>query len=156
MYHYTECGLDNVWLENGYHTENTAYGPATAVEDVDGLHKALAMSLTAKAVKITGKELRFLRLVLGMSQAGLGKCFGSTEQSVSLWERHGKVPKYADSLTRLLVIDKLSGACKATHILERINTVERICNQRIVAKESRKKWSSETAMANDERFALAA
>ncbi|MBS0339824.1 MAG: transcriptional regulator [Proteobacteria bacterium] len=148
--------MDNVWLENGYHTKETAYGPATSIEDVDGLHQAIAVTLTEKPGKVTGKELRFLRLILGMSQAGLGKCMGATEQSVSLWERHGKVPKYADSITRLLVLDKVTGEGRATHIIDRINTVERLCNQRIVVRESRKKWRSELTAASDERFALAA
>lgn len=31
MYHYTQCGLDNVWLENGYKVKKTAYGQAVAV-----------------------------------------------------------------------------------------------------------------------------
>ena len=42
MLHYTQCGLDNVWLENGYDTQTTAYGKAVAVHDVDGLHALLA------------------------------------------------------------------------------------------------------------------
>lgn len=158
MYHYTECGLDNVWLENGYVSKKTAYGKATSVDDAIGLHKVLAMELTHKKGKITGKELRFMRTVLGMSQDGLGKCMGATEQSISLWERTGKVPQYADSLVRLLVSEKLNGNSKVTDIIERINTVERICNQRIVAREKKHKWTSSTMdnIDNDERFALAA
>lgn len=158
MYHYTECGLDNVWLENGFVTKKTAYGKATAIDDAIGLHKVLAMELTQKKGKITGKELRFMRTVLGMSQEGLGKCVGASEQSVSLWERTGKVPQYADSILRLMVSERLNGNSKVSDVIERINTVERICNQRIVARERRHKWTSSTsdAMENDERFALAA
>ncbi len=157
MHHYTECGLENVWLENGYVTKSTAYGKATAVDDAVGLHQVLAMELTEKKGKITGKELRFMRTVLGMSQEGLSKCVGATEQSVSLWERTGKVPKSADSILRLLVSEKLNGNSKITDIIERINTVERICNQRIIAREKRHKWTSSIvdAAGNDERFALA-
>ena len=65
-----------------------------------------------------------MRTVLGMSQEGLGKCVGATEQSVSLWERTGKVPQYADSILRLLVSEKLNGNSKVTDVIERINTVE--------------------------------
>jgi DNA-binding transcriptional regulator YiaG len=158
MYHYTECGLTNVWLENGYIIKTTAYGKATAIDDAVGLHKVLAMELTEKKGKITGKELRFMRTVLGMSQEGLGKCVGATEQSVSLWERTGKVPQSADSILRLLVSEKLNGNSKVTDVIERINTVERICNQRIVAREKRHRWTSSIVenVENDERFALAA
>ncbi len=158
MYHYTECGLDNVWLENGYTVKKTAYGEATSVDDANGLHQVLSIELTQKKGRVTGKELRFMRTALGMSQEGLGKCIGATEQSVSLWERTGKVPQYADSILRLLVSEKLNGNSKVTEVIERINTVERICNQRIVAREKKHKWTSTTVdkIENDERVALAA
>lgn len=158
MYHYTECGLDNVWLENGYVTKMTAYGKATSVDDAIGLHKVLAMELTQKKGRVTGKELRFMRTVLSMSQEGLSKCVGATEQSVSLWERTGKVPQYADSILRLLVSEQLNGNSKVSDIIERINTAERICNQQIVAREKKHKWTSLTMSKaeSDEKFALAA
>lgn len=140
MHHYTQCGLDNVWLENGFTVISTPYGKGLAIEDAIGLHQVLALDLTKKKGSITGKELKFLRIVIDLSQEGLGRLLGATEQSVSLWERTGKVPKNSDSLTRMLVSEKLNGNCKVTEIIERINTVERICNQRIVARETKHKW----------------
>ena len=98
-----------------------------------------------------------MRTVLGMSQEGLGKCVGASEQSVSLWERTGKVPRYTDSILRMLVSEKLNGNSKVSEVIDRINTVERICNQRIVARERGHKWTSKLEIATgDERFALAA
>jgi len=79
-----------------------------------------------------------------------------SEQSVSLWERSGKVPQTADSVTRMLVSEKLDGNCKVSDVIERINTVERMVKQRIVARETRRKWTSKLASSKDERFALAA
>ncbi|GAB3487635.1 hypothetical protein GCM10027399_01620 [Curvibacter fontanus] len=96
MYHYTQCGLDNVWLENGYKGKKTAYGQAVAVEDADGLHQAL--ELVAKQGRLNGKELKFLHVAMGLSQGRLGKLLGATEQSVSLCERTGKVPQAAEKL----------------------------------------------------------
>lgn len=156
MYHYTQCGLDNVWLENGYKIKSTPYGKGVSIEDAEGLHKVLALGLTKKKGRITGKELKFLRVAMGLSQEGLGQMLGVGEQSVSLWERTGKVPQTADSVTRMLVSEKLNGNYKITDVIERINTVERIINQRIVARETRHKWSSKLEEHNDERFALAA
>ncbi len=155
MYHYTQCGLDNVWLENGYTVKKTAYGQAVAVDDADGLHQTLALELVAKPGRLSGKELKFLRIALGLSQGGLGKLLGATEQSVSLWERTGKVPQAADGLTRLLAAEKLNGNCKVSEVTERISTVERLLNQRIVARETRHKWSSRRQAA-DEAASLAA
>jgi len=36
MYHYTDAGLKNVWLTNGYQQQNTPYGRVVAVQDVEG------------------------------------------------------------------------------------------------------------------------
>jgi DNA-binding transcriptional regulator YiaG len=157
MYHYTQCGLDNVWLENGFTVKNTPYGKGISIEDAVGLHQVLALDLTKKKGSITGKELRFLRVAIGLSQEGLGRLLGATEQSVSLWERTGKVPKNSDSLTRMLVSEKLNGNCKVTEVIERINTVERMCNQRIVARETKHKWRAKhEAAESNEGLALTA
>lgn len=156
MYHYTQCGLDNVWLENGYAVKKTAYGKAVAIEDADGLHKVLALELIAKQGHLSGKELKFLRVAMDLSQSGLGKLLGATEQSVSLWERTGKVPQAADGLTRMLAAEKLNGNCKVSEVVERISTVERLLNQRIVARESRRKWISKTEAEKDSHPAVAA
>jgi DNA-binding transcriptional regulator YiaG len=156
MYHYTECGLDNVWLENGYTERMTPYGKGVSIEDADGLHSVLVSALLEKKGRVTGKELRFLRVELGLSQDNLGRCLGATDQSVSLWERTGKVPATSDALVRLLVIERLRGNVKVTKILDRINDVDRLVNQKIVARETRRRWRSEVAAAEDERFALAA
>lgn len=157
MYHYKECGLNNVWLENGFVEKATAYGKAVAIDDAIELHKLLTLDLTMKKGRITGKELRFMRVVLGMSQEGLGKCVGATEQSVSLWERTGKVPQSTDSIVRMIASEKLNGNSKVSDVIERINTVERICNQRIVAREKKNKWTSKVeTIESDEKFVLAA
>lgn len=156
MYHYTQCGLENVWLANGYKVKSTPYGKGVSVEDADGLHRVVALDLTKKKGRITGKELKYLRVAMGLSQEGLGKLLGVSEQSVSLWERTGKVPQTADSVIRMLVSEKLHGNDKVTDVIERINTVERICNQRIVARESRHKWTAKLETAQVKELALTA
>lgn len=59
-FHYTACGLDNVWLANGYKVKATRHGHAVAVDDVDGLHQLIAQTLIDKPVSLSGKEFRFL------------------------------------------------------------------------------------------------
>ena len=150
MYHYTECGLENVWLSNGYRVKETAYGMAVSVEDVDGLHAVLASHLIQKRGRLTGKEFRFLRLFLRMSQDGLAKMLGVQEQSVSLWERTGKVPKSNDMVLRLLAQEKVAGNCGVADMIDRINTVERLLNQQIVASERGRKWTTKARTAKHE------
>lgn len=150
MHHYTECGLDNVWLSNGYRTKQTGYGAAVAIEDADGLHAALAANLIQKRGRLTGKEFRFLRLVLNLSQNGVAKLQGVQEQSVSLWERTGKVPKANDTLLRMLAQEKVVGNFSVTDLIDRINTVERLVNQQIVASERGRQWTTRARTARAE------
>ncbi len=86
-YHYRECGLDNVWLLNGYELHDTPYGKGVSFVDVEGLDAAIAKALTEKPAPLTGRELRFLRIMLDMSQKSLVELFGKSAQTVALWEK---------------------------------------------------------------------
>jgi len=56
MYHYTECGLDNVWLANGYRQR----GDAVSIENSEGLHEAI-LHLLAKWVKYSAEPFVFTK-----------------------------------------------------------------------------------------------
>jgi putative transcriptional regulator len=155
MHHYTESGLDNVWLKNGYTVKQTPYGKAVAVTDADSLHRMLAVWLTKKEGSLTGKEFRYLRGMLCLSQQNAGKMLGFTEGAVSLWERTGKVPTAGDALMRLLVLEKLQGDGKVKEIIERVNAVDRLVNQNIVASERGHKWSAKTQENRPEELVAA-
>jgi len=40
MCHYTESGLPNIWLADGYKTRPTKHSVAVSILDADGLHQA--------------------------------------------------------------------------------------------------------------------
>lgn len=147
MYHYTTSGLDNVWLQNGYTVKQTPYGEAVSVVDADALHGMLAICLTKKAGRLTGKEFRFLRTMMCLSQQALASMMGVSEQALSLWERNNRVTQSGDAVVRMLILEKLEGDGKMSKVIERVNTVERLCNQQIVARARSHKW---TARAQDE------
>ena len=153
MYHYTICGLDNVWLSNGYTVKSTAYGKAVSVNDADSLHEMIAIRLTNKPGHLTGKEFRFLRTMMCLSQNSLADMVGVTDQALSLWERTGKVPKSGDALVRMLTIEKLKGDRKISEVIDRINTVERLVNQQIVARAYQHKWTTKTQAEKPEMVA---
>lgn len=144
MYHYTDCGLPNVWLQNGFHVVMTPYGEGVSIEDADTLHQVLALDLTRKSGGVTGAEFRFMRTMLGLSQQSLALMLGFTEQAVSLWERKGKVPTAPDAALRMLVAEQLNGNAKMREMLERINTVDRLVNQHIIATERARMWKTKT------------
>lgn len=140
MYHFTESGLDNVWLENGYTTTSTAYGKATSVTAADELLRAIAEQLVRKPGRLTGKEFRYLRVHMRLSQAAMAKVQGVSEQNVSLWERRGKVPKANDTLLRLCFLAHAAGDESLKSAFDRLMTVERLVHQKIVATSGRKGW----------------
>ena len=117
MYHYTECGLQKVWLENGYSVTNTPYGKGISIRDVAGLHRLIGRTIAYRP-KLTGTELRFLRKEMELSQKGLANMVGVTEQNVSLWERQGKIPRYASRLVKLLYLGHVEGNVKVSEIIQ--------------------------------------
>ena len=133
--HYRSCGLDNVWLANGYKIKETKYGRAVAIKDIDGLHKLLSLNLVEKQGILTGSEFKFLRVQLGLTQKGLGSLLGgSSENAISLWERKDTVPAIQDHWLRMLVIAKLSGDTKVSVAIARLKTVEKLIYQKYVVR----------------------
>src|SRR5580693_2202000 len=59
-YHYTESGLDSVYLQNGYEIVTSRKGRGVIIEDIDGLHKAIGQDIVGNKKKFRGKEFGFL------------------------------------------------------------------------------------------------
>lgn len=142
MYHYTDGGLRNVWLENGYVEKDTPYGKAVSFYDLDGLTKAICIALTDKPGKLTGAEFRYIRSGLLLSQKSLGKLLGCTEQAVAKWEKTGKVPKTSDLIVRMLYKQAHDGNESVGATVEMLNTIDRISHARIIISETHHKWTS--------------
>jgi len=149
MYHYTDGGLKNVWLQNGFELRSTPYGKGIAIHDVDGLTKAICLALAAKASPLNGIEFRYIRSGgMLLSQAGLGAMMGSDAQSVARWEKHGRLPKWTDKMIRVLYLAHADGDQTVSSVVSRIATVERLINQKIVVREVRNKgWRSDLVKA---------
>jgi DNA-binding transcriptional regulator YiaG len=141
MYHYTDGGLRNVWLANGYEIKQTPYGEGVSFHNLDGLTTSICIALTKKAGVLTGIEFRYIRSAgMLLSQPALGKLMGIDGQSVARWEKTGKVPKWADKLARLLYLAQAQGNEPISAAVDRVKTVERLIKQKIVVKESRGQW----------------
>ena len=85
--HYMQCGLDDVYLMNGYTRHETPYGGGVSVEDVDGLHHAIARNIIRHKGLLGAKEIRFLRKLMGFTQADLARKLRCDTQSVARWEK---------------------------------------------------------------------
>ncbi|MCL2296971.1 MAG: helix-turn-helix domain-containing protein [Proteobacteria bacterium] len=140
MYHYTESGLRNIWLANGYREIDTPDGIAFAIEDIESLHKAVGRHLLSKK-KLTGTEFRFLRKELGLSQTIAGQYLGVSDQTVAKWEKEGRISAPAERLMRLLYEEaKLNSHPKIKELLETINDLDRSQKGRIRFKQAGGKW----------------
>jgi len=118
-YHYTECGLDNVFLVSGYDLEETEEGPSVSVKCADDLLRAIGRFLASEKKLLSGKELRFLRNQMDLTQAELAKLVGTTDQSVARWEKDiCSVPGAADYLIRVLYLEHAHENVSVRDLLE--------------------------------------
>lgn len=124
MYHYTESGLQNVWLSSGYTVVKTKHGKGVAIRDVEGLHHVIGKALARKP-RLTGSELRFLRKEMEMSQSALAAVVGTSEQNVSLWERRGGIPRTAVRLVRFIYLEHIGNNPKVRELIDRLNLQDR-------------------------------
>jgi putative transcriptional regulator len=142
MHHYQESGLDNVYLENGYHVHKTPYGEGLSIENTDGLHRAIGRWLIALPKPLNGAELRFLRLEMEITQKHLAEIIGATEQTLRLWEkkRNKAIPGPADRLVRTLYAEYVGGDGSVRRSLERLATFDQLETAEVCFRETDKRW----------------
>jgi len=143
MYHYTDGGLRNIWLANGYERVETPYGKALTIQDLPGLTRAICKALIRKNSKLTGAEFRYLRQAMLMSQASLGRTLGRTDQAIAGWEKNSKVPKFADQMLRVVYAAHADGNEQVKNIIHAMNDVERTIN--FVMTETKIGWQSKVS-----------
>ena len=121
-YHYTECGLDHVFLMNGFEWSASPRGKTLAIKDIDALHRAIGKHLSRCKQALSGNELRFLRQEMLMSQATLAHLLDVSEQTVHRWEAEKtSCPRAADALIRRLYLEHGDAADeKLRDVLRRI------------------------------------
>lgn len=125
-YHYVQCGLPNVWLLNGYSITRNPYGEFVSIDDVDGLHKAIAEALVGKPTPLTGMEFRFLRRELDMSQKRLGEILGRDRQSIALCEKKEEVGEPYNFLLRHVYQEHLDRNAMYVELVDRLNELDRL------------------------------
>lgn len=139
-YHYTESGLENVYLDGGFQLADGRL----VIKDIDGLHKVIGRALISSKKNLTGREIRFLRQEMLMSQSTLAKLLEVSEQAVARWEK-GKsgLPKPAEALIRLLYREFIgeNGKSGIREKLERIAALEdEIDGDKVTVKKKHIGW----------------
>lgn len=156
MYRFTDGGLRNVWLSNGYIEHNTKYGKGVSFQDLDGLTQVICKTLVMKPGKLTGAEFRYIRSNMLLSQKSLGGMLGYTEQAVAKWEKSGKIPKVVEYFVRQMYLEKHKGNSKVCSMIDVLNLIDRITNTKIIISEKSSKWTSKIEISDDNEIVMAA
>ena len=107
-YRYTESGLDNVIIEGAHVLVDDAGEPCVTIPNVNGLHKAIAQGIVLRHSAMIGRELRFLRTEMGMTQAELAALVHREPLAISRWERGEiEIDSNAETLIRLHATERL-------------------------------------------------
>ena len=107
--------------------------------DADGLHQVIGRSIASKGY-MTGKEFRFLRKELDLSQNRFANWIGMSVDMVSKWERLGRVPKSACRVIQAIYQEKIDGNVKITELIERLANLDRENENRVVFEDTNEGW----------------
>lgn len=141
MYKFTDGGLRDIWVANGYEIENDEFGETVAFKDINGLVAAVCQHLIRKAFTLTGAEFRYLRTAMLMSQSDLGANVGRSDQAVALWEKNDSAPKLADLFIRTLAAVKFNPDETASRLL---GVGSKANGKKVVFRHTASGWISES------------
>jgi len=121
MYHYNCSGLDYIYLENGYEE----FDDGISIHDMDGLHKAISKIVVDRPV-MKGREFRFLRIEMNLSQIDIARLFGVSESTVRNWEANRtELPGPAANLMRGYYLQSIDDNSNLGEMLNRISQLNR-------------------------------
>ena len=106
-YHYTECGLPNVWIQGANLIDDDG-DETVRIPNPRGLHRLIARKLVESEGGLTGAELRFLRSEMGMTRVQLGGLLHREGLTVSRWESgRTRIDGATEALVRIYATSKL-------------------------------------------------
>jgi transcriptional regulator with XRE-family HTH domain len=106
-YRYTECGLDNVLIQGMDVLVEDGGEKSITIQNINGLHRVIALGIVRRKTSISGKELRYL-LEMGMTQAQLAQVVHREPLTVSRWERgEDVIDANAETLIRVCATQEL-------------------------------------------------
>ncbi len=107
---YRACGLDGIYLLNGYSVEPHDGEDHFSVTKMEELHQAIGRHLVTRRKGLAPKEIRFLRNTMDLTQADLASHLGNNAQSVARWEKgECEIPGTAEKLLRVVFLAHLMG-----------------------------------------------
>jgi len=105
-YHYSECGLDNVFLYGITQSHCPECGEEiVTIPNIKGLHHAIGRSLVCQEEMLAGNEARFLRKELKMKSKDMAAALSMKPETYSRWENEKQeISSTCDKELRLIYI----------------------------------------------------
>jgi len=146
-YHYTESGLDNIYLLNGVHFIEEDGDTFTSINDLDQLHVQIAKTLVDQHSPLQAKEFKFLRVELNLSQKALAELLGVDSQTVARWEKaETAIPRGSDVLLRSYYLESQAEDSKVGLLLKTLAETETTdAMSRIEFEEQDHHWTRKAA-----------
>ena len=143
MYHYTECGLSNVYLKNGFSVENIDGEEYTSIDDMNGLHQTILQIIIDSQLPLTHEAFKFLRVELNVSQKVLANRFGVSEQTIARYEKNtSSIPRTTDAALRSLYMESLDKNNPVSYFLDLLSDVEACDAEKdILLEEVQQHWA---------------
>lgn len=146
LLHYKECGLDDVYLMGGYTIHETPYGEGISIKNLDELHRAIGCYLVREKKLLSGKELRFLRKHMNLTQSELGKLLGLSSQQVARWEKEqSEISTPADRLLRGLFVQHACEELDLQKLVEMLEELDSAVSEKAIFSESAEGWIKKAA-----------
>ena len=141
-YRYTMCGLDDIYLAGGYDETETDYGSGVIIHHMDELHSAIGFYLATSKKTLNGKEIRFLRHQMDLTQAQLGDILRVTDQTVARWEKgEVPIPGPEDLLIRMVYLGHVSKTVDVRVLAESLRKVDATPSDKLVFTPTEEGWA---------------
>jgi DNA-binding transcriptional regulator YiaG len=145
-YKYTMSGLDDIYLAGGYDEVETEYGKGVVIHNMDELHQAIGLYLATSKKTLNGKEIRFLRHQMDLTQAELGDILRVTDQTVARWEKSEvPIPGPEDLLMRVVYLGHLSQIVDVRALAEGLRTLDAAPSEKLVFTLTKQGWQAPAA-----------
>ncbi len=107
-YHYTECGLNNIYLKNIVELKCKHCDDfEVVIPNLEILHNLIAHDVASQSLKLKPDEIRFLRVHLGMSGVQFASVLSVEPATISRWENgKGEMKLTNERFLRLLILAK--------------------------------------------------
>ncbi|MBI4838849.1 MAG: helix-turn-helix domain-containing protein [Nitrospirae bacterium] len=123
-YHYTESGLDNVFLYTRIYKCECGE-TIVDIPNIYGLNELIAQIIVKKSAMLKGKEIRFIRKQLHLKATEFASRLGVDKVTVSRWENdEEKIGVANDRLIRMIYTQICQEKCKKVfNIIDMIQSI---------------------------------